>query len=537
MGQVGESSDEPQTEDIEERVERLNRIQDLLVLKAENLARVQEQVASAEGETKAVLQEHLRELQWELTTLEHQFEAVASSGWSALLAEQSQEEWDWKIEALKLAKPMLRKLKDLTAELLEIDRLKNALAFTEKQTANVERVLSMIASVDSPELSATAKARLHGIDEYWKLQHEEALRTADLLRLQIDELTKEDPYAGRAVAVLRSFGTRGLTLAIAFAVVLVIWLPLVLKAVRSRRRGKAGPPPSRRQLIQVYCSRLAAGGATVVAVLTILYVREDILLFILTMVALAYVLLSFRHVLPKVAADLRLILNFGAVRQNERVVYAGLPWLVKPINFYTELENPLIDGKLRLPLSTLGALHSRPVDDDLWFPSEAGDYLLMSDGSLVQVEKQTPEFVRLRAAGGSFRDFRSDLFLEQEFLNLSRGGSFGILVVFGIDYQHLDVALNEAPELLKAGVDAWLQERGYAGAVMEAIVEFRQAGESSLDYTIYYTFHSDFALDYYALDRALNQGATNAARGNGWTIPFPQRQLHMEGLPGPGSAS
>ena len=299
MGQGEESGDESQIEDIEQRIKRLNRIQDLLVLKTESLVRVREQVASAEGETKAVLQEHLRELQWESTTLEHQFEAVASSGWSALLAEQPQGEWDWKIEALKLAKPMLRKLKDLTAELLEVDRLKNALAFTEKRTANVERVLSMIAAVDSPELSAAAKARLSGIDEYWKLQHEDALRTADLLRLQIDELTKEDPYAGRAVAVLRGFGTRALTLAIALAVVLVIWLPFLVLAVRRRRRDKAESPPNRRQLILVYCSRLATGGATVVAVLTILYIRQDILLFILTIIALTYVLLSFRHILPK----------------------------------------------------------------------------------------------------------------------------------------------------------------------------------------------------------------------------------------------
>jgi hypothetical protein len=42
--------------------------------------------------------------------------------------------------------------------------------------------------------------------------------------------------------------------------------------------------------------------------------------------------------LPSFIREVMLLLNIGAVREGERVVYNGIPWLVKTLNLYQYLR-------------------------------------------------------------------------------------------------------------------------------------------------------------------------------------------------------
>jgi hypothetical protein len=151
--------------------------------------------------------------------------------------------------------------------------------------------------------------------------------------------------------------------------------------------------------------------------------------------------------LPGYVREARLLLNAGAAREGERVIYNGLPYRIASLNLYSELRNPELEGTVRLPLATLSQLISRPAGEEDWFPCSVGDYLLLPDGSFAQVLQQSVERVQLKVVG-SILQYSSAEFLQLNARNLTREG-FGIIANFGIDYRHQSIALDQVPERLK----------------------------------------------------------------------------------------
>jgi hypothetical protein len=76
--------------------------------------------------------------------------------------------------------------------------------------------------------------------------------------------------------------------------------------------------------------------------------------------------------------EVTLLLNLGAVREGERVMYNGIPWLVRSLNFYTRLVNPELEGgDIRLPLRDFHDLRSRSFDaNEPWFPTRLNDWVI-----------------------------------------------------------------------------------------------------------------------------------------------------------------
>ena len=98
-----------------------------------------------------------------------------------------------------------------------------------------------------------------------------------------------------------------------------------------------------------------------------------------------------------------MILNLGPVRQNERIIYEGIPWKVPKVNLYTSLINPALEGgEIRLPMRDLVTLHSRPNgEDELWFPCRKDDWVLLSDDTFGKVLQQTPDYAHIVKLGGT----------------------------------------------------------------------------------------------------------------------------------------
>jgi hypothetical protein len=81
----------------------------------------------------------------------------------------------------------------------------------------------------------------------------------------------------------------------------------------------------------------------------VLYYFEDWVLLTLTLLFLLGIAWTSKQALPRFAREGTLLLNIGAVRDRERVLYSGIPWLVQSLNFYTRLVNPeLVGGDIRL---------------------------------------------------------------------------------------------------------------------------------------------------------------------------------------------
>jgi hypothetical protein len=261
--------------------------------------------------------------------------------------------------------------------------------------------------------------------------------------------------------------------------------------------------------------------------LMVLFAAGDLVLFALALVVLLALLLSFRVYLPRYIAEARLFLNVGEVRESERLIYDGVPWRVEALGWYSRLVNPeLENGELRVPIAELVGKVSRPVpNEEPWFPCRAGEYVLLGDDTFGLVERQTPEIVQLKVRGNSVIYATTD-FLAAQPRSLSRG-SFVAFATFGIDYRHQPIATTEVAPVLRQGVVDTLADSPVADLVTDILVEFKEAGASSLDYLIVLTLDGAAAPYYFKLGRLIQTACVDVCNARGWVIPFNQLTVHQ----------
>ena len=240
--------------------------------------------------------------------------------------------------------------------------------------------------------------------------------------------------------------------------------------------------------------------------------------------ALAGVALSLRQTLPRYAAELRLLLGIGPVREDERLVYDGVPFKVISLSVFSILRNPQLDGVLRLPLHTMSEFTSRHAGEEPWFPCQPGDYILMADGSYGRVLQQTIEMVEILVRDARVQVRTAD-FLDQNIRNLSRDG-FGVACTFGVDYQHQAICLDEIPSLLREAIYSRFEKAELKGDIQDLVVEFKEAGPSSLDYQIYMILKGRAGKAFFKAQRLIQQACVETCNREGWVIPFTQITVH-----------
>ncbi|MGI9336060.1 MAG: hypothetical protein ACR2RL_23175, partial [Gammaproteobacteria bacterium] len=217
----------------------------------------------------------------------------------------------------------------------------------------------------------------------------------------------------------------------------------------------------------------------------------------------------------------------GPVREGERIIYEGLPYEVKAINVYSVLRNPRLESIIRLPLRTLSDMVSRPCKEEPWFPTSAGDYVLLPDQSFGQVLRQTPENVELKVLGGMTQLHRSADFYALGVKNISGGEAFIVAVTFGIDYSHQAISQDEVVPKLREALQSSFGAADYSEQVRDLFVEFKEAAASSLDYLIIVTMSATAASSYYAVGRRVQQTCVALCNRESWGIPFAQLTVHQ----------
>jgi hypothetical protein len=314
----------------------------------------------------------------------------------------------------------------------------------------------------------------------------------------------------------------------AFTGVLLLlrWFRRILARRGLRKRLQASPFVARAtDLLYHIISVIAAGAAGFV----ILWVRGDWLLLTLAMLLVAGLVLLGRHTLPRMMDQARLILNLGGVREGERLIWHGLPWLVKRLHFASVLQNPaLTGGTVRLPVRALADMLSRPYGiKEPWFPTNEGDWVELSDGTVGKVVLQTPETVQIVPVGGSFKNYTTTDFLAKTPRNLSH--NFRIESRFGLDYRHSVEVLREAPESFAEALRAGYRRLVEESDIIRVNVEFAEAAASSLDLLVLADFTGKAAPHYAALKRLTQRICMETAVERKWQVAFPQMVLHRAG--------
>ncbi len=521
---------QPSAEQAEQTIRRLQTIKSVLENRRQQVRDLLEQLADADELSKPKIREQITELQQRIRELTDSFERTASNGVNLGNLDDSQDEkFDWHQELALIARPVIDGLKSATEKPRRIAELQTSINLYQQQVEATRKALEALSRLEQQEIPAEVADSIAEVENAWRQRNAEIEQS--LVAAQ-DELKFLEAAESRMLetvgsAVYEFILGRGLTLVLALVAGIVLWY--LMRALRRLVRSRRQSVPDREQAARI---RLLAYGyhlLTIVlvafAVLSVFYLRGDVLLLSLAIIALVMLALGVWRFLPGYVREARLLLNAGAAREGERVIYNGLPFRIASLNLYSELRNPELEGTVRLPLATLSELISRYPGDEDWFPCSVGDYLLLPDGSLAQVLQQSVERVQLKVVG-SIVQYASADFLQLNMRNLTREG-FGIIANFGIDYQHQSIALDQVPERLKSGLIDAFREAELEDDLKNLVVDFSAAATNSLDYLIYATMDGRCASSYFAIQRMIQQTCVEICNRENWTIPFAQVTIHQ----------
>ncbi|MGI9240484.1 MAG: hypothetical protein ACR2RV_06765, partial [Verrucomicrobiales bacterium] len=431
----------------------------------------------------------------------------------------------------ELLRPLVGQLKELTAKPREMENLRSKAAHYEEQIAIAQEAIGHLDLLLETARDKTVVDTLRTLRVLWVSRLETA--TSDLgvaeVKLNEAEKRKSSVLTSARDSIAKFYRSRGRNLLSALGAFLIVWL-----GIRFAYRLVARFFPFKRKKGRNFYIRLAdvlveVGSlvAGTFSAILVLYVASDWVLLALLILFLFGMAWAGKRTLPLLYEQAKLLLNLGSVREEERVIVDGVPWIVKRISVYTDLINPkLLGGQLRVPMSKLMTLHSRPYEaKEAWFPTDVGDWMELSDGTFGRVIRQTPHWITVVELGGARKGFNM-----MEFLSLSPkilSSNFRVATTFGIDYRHQAIATSEAPAIFKARLEAGLLAMVKPEELVDVDVLFKEVGASSLDYSIVADFAGSAAPKRNKLKYAMQGICVDVCNEQGWVIPFTQITLHQ----------
>ena len=485
-------------------------------------------LADSEAE-KVKLKKEIEKLESDLRATTRNLENIAAGVDISRLRTEKEEEFNFQKEIFALLKPALDEMKEMTSHVRQKSDLREKIAYYEERLPVIEQALANINRLQKQSKDKSLKKSLNATAGIWRKQ--EAFMQSELqaARLELDKLeAAETSITEASQSYLKSFfQKRGLYLTEALLLVLAILL-LSRLSYAAMERYVPGFRKKHRSF-RVRLIELVHRIFTIVLVIfgpmIVFYLVEDWVLFSLGILLLLGIALTLRHTLPLYWHQVQLFLNIGSVREGERVLMEGLPWLVERINIYCTFHNPIADISQRLPLADLVELKSRPAKpDEPWFPCKKGDWVILSDGVRGKVIGISHELVQLVERGGAQVTYQTSDFLAKSPRNLAT--NFRIKESLGISYSLQKESTSNIPEALHRYIQQRAEQEGYGEQLLNLRVEFAQAGNSSLDLAVIADFRGELGDLYNRLRRAIQRWGVDACTEYGWEIPFPQMTLH-----------
>ncbi len=493
-------------------------------------AKRKEHTEAGTREEKIRIEGEINKLSKDIRGLEKDFEKIATGVDLESSEVNIGKDFDWNTEIRELLGPALQELKNMTARPRQIEKLRGQVSYYEKRLPIVRKAIANTDKLIIQASDSELKVRLNKLKRNWTGREQQISNQLTVAQYQLGEKSKDrKSFLESTQDILRIFfKSRGRNLLLALTAFLLFFL-----ALRLVHQGIYKYSPIHNTGIRTFLIRLSDViyhlmtflGATS-ASLFVLYISGDWVLLSLAILFILGLAWTAKQGLPLFWQQGKLMLNLGTIRENERVVYRGIPWKVVSVNLYSYFENPeLKSGKIRLPLKDLIGLNSRPYhEDEPWFPSSENDWVILKDGTLGRVTVQTPEMVQLDLRGGSCKTYLTEEFLKSAPENISR--NFPVRVTFRIDHKHKAVITNEVPASMKQMLMEKLAEQRYKKHIIELRVEFKEATAWSLDIEIVAYFSGKIAEYYNVLTRLLQRIAVEACHENGWVIPVAQVAVH-----------
>ena len=496
----------------------------------QDIKALNKQIDSEQSEAEKVkLKQELEKLESDLRATKRNLENIAAGVDISRLRAEKEEEFNFQKEIFALLKPALDEMREMTSHVRQKSDLREKIVYYEERLPVIEQALANINRLQEQSKDKSLKKSLKATAGIWRKQQAFMQSELQAARLELEKLeAAETSIAEASHSYLKSFfQKRGLYLTEALLLVLAILL-LSRLSYAAMQRYIPGFRKKHRSF-RVRLVELAHRILTVIMVIfgpmIVFYLVEDWVLFSLGILLLLGMALTLRQALPLYWHQVQLFLNIGSVREGERVLMEGLPWLVERINIYCTFSNPMADISQRLPIADLIDLKSRPAKrDEPWFPCKKGDWVILSDGVRGKVIGISHELVQLVERGGAQLTYQTSDFLAKSPRNLVT--NFRIKETLGISYSLQKESTTSILETLHRYIQQRAEQEGYGEQLLNLRVEFAQAGNSSLDLAVIADFKGELGDLYNRLRRAIQRWGVDACTEYGWEIPFPQMTLH-----------
>lgn len=437
---------------------------------------------------------------------------------------------DYIQEVQDLLGPAFDTIQRISEKPRKIEAVRRELQIYNQKLAITQSALDNIAIV---ETSKDFAALLPEIKEFlddasynvFDLNQEFQLK-ADRLTRELAALTKDDKSLFQAFTDLfkQFLSERGKHLVVALTIfILIVWTLSVLKNKIVLKHIQKSKVDWLYKPISALYGLLTFVAALTLSVLS-LYLMGDWVLFTLIILFLSAVLWGSKNYLHKYLAQGRLILNLGTIKEGELVIFRGIPWKVKNINFVSIFENDYLDSSLiRIEIAQLFHLHSRTIlPNEQWFPSKTLDWVELSDGTYGQIKMQTVEQVVIELKNAERKYLTTESYLSLKPVNLSNGFSLDLL--WGLDYEERAKLLNEILPKFNSRLGDKLKAKNITATTFK--VDFHSAGASSLNLYLEARFSGDMASRKLDLLRELNRLMLEISIEENLNLPFNQLVVH-----------
>ena len=476
--------------------------------------------------TKIALEGQVAESEKILKNAEVAFESIVTGGLDLEnFKEVPDQSFDWQSDLIEIIQPIFQSLKDLTEQPRAIERIRKTIEFYQQNLSEVENSILKIEEWSQAEVDRATRGQIQTIQEDWRKRKAEAQRNLELFQLQLRNLQIRQESIWTSVwSAFGAFLTgRGLNLMLAVLATMAVWFGMrtFLRFMVPKEGVDEFQTRSQYSRVLFYTYRILMMMASTAVFLIVLYVTGDWLLLGLALLILAGIAIGLKKYLPQFLAEAKLLLNLGAVREGEMVTYEGVPWIVKSINIYSHLVNPVLEGgELRMPLGEMSKLISQPIaEDEPWFPSNLHDYILLPDGSFGQVVIQTPEFVQIKSRE-MIRTFLVSDYLNLGIKNLSMG-AFACVGNFGISLEHQEICLDLVPNAFERSVGLFIDQNGLQPFLEELSVELSSIQSGSIQYFLYVRMKSPAAKYYWKILRIMQQACVATCNSERWKVKNP----------------
>lgn len=512
---------------------RLEALQSLFTAVEKREAEVERIRSELEASTTEPVKERLRSRLQEgrerLEEIQARFEESAAGVDDSLFVTKQEKSFSWENTLGKILEPVLDEVEEATADSRKRAQLEEEIALFGERVRVAREALDRLGKTIEEARDTKLSQALQAQQERWQDRLVLAENRERAAKLQLEEFESTHPgVIGGTTSFIRDFlAERGLNLLLGILAASGVFLGVRLLLFLLR---KAWPPKSSRsfasRLFLLATNLLSVIGA-VAALLITFSAAGDLFLLGIVLIFLIGAAWAGIRVIPQFIESLKIILNIGMVREQQRIEFDGVPWNVTSLGFACILENRDLDNaRQQLPVRHLVGLHSRPwCADEPAFPMRRGEWVQLADGTIGESISQNPGMITLREWGGALVTFSTPDFLEQRPRNLSRNG-FRIVSRFGLDYAHqaevTTTVREQLDEAVRNGLSAFLKPE----FIRALTVRFAAARASSLDFEVEVDLEGGAAPLHREVRLGIERLLVEACNRHQLTIPFQQITVH-----------